>query len=126
MNAPEQYRYTDSHEWVEASGDVRRVGITDHAQHLLGDLVYTELPAPGKVVKKGDPILVVESPKAAADVYAPLSGEIVEINDLLAADAQLINRSPYEEGWIVKIRPSNPAEADAMLSAGDYLKLVGG
>ncbi|CAN5327451.1 glycine cleavage system protein GcvH [soil metagenome] len=122
----EKYRFTDSHEWIEPEGDTRRVGITDHAQHLLGDIVYTELPTVGKQVKKGDPILVVESPKAAADVYAPISGEIVEVNSALEGEPSTINRGPYEDGWLVKIKPSNAVEIDALMTHAKYQELVGG
>lgn len=119
--------YTQSHEWIEPSGDVRAVGITDHAQHLLGDIVYAELPKVGKVVKKGDPVMVVESPKAAADVYAPMSGEVVEVNGLLESEPSTINRGPYSEGWILKLKVSNAAaEGGEMLSHAKYQELVGG
>jgi len=122
----EQFFFTQSHEWVEPEGEVRRVGITDHAQHLLGDIVFTELPKVGQQVKMGESMLVVESPKAAADVYAPLSGQIVEVNSALEADPATINRSPYEDGWLVKIKPSMPAEANSLLDHANYQKLIGG
>ncbi len=125
--AEKDYLYTESHEWVEATGDVRRVGITDHAQQMMGDIVFADLPAPGKVLKKGDEILVIESPKAAASVYAPLSGEVVEVNAALSAEPGTINRDPFGEGWIVKIRPTNEsAERSSLKSHDDYRKHVEG
>lgn len=123
--AEASYLFTESHEWVEPTGDIRRVGISDHAQHLLGDIVYIDLPKVGSIVKKGDSILTVESPKAAADVYAPIAGEIVEVNGALEADPATINRGPYTEGWLVKIRPAG-SETSGLMPFADYQKLVGG
>lgn len=122
----EELLHTESHEWVEPEGDIRAVGITDHAQHLLGDIVYAELPEVGTSVKKGDEIIVVESPKAAADVYAPLTGEIVEVNTALEEDPSLVNRDPYGAGWLVKIRPADPGEAAGLLTWKQYQQNVGG
>ncbi|MDX2176448.1 MAG: glycine cleavage system protein GcvH [Candidatus Sumerlaeia bacterium] len=120
------YLYTESHEWVEAAGDARRVGITDHAQQLMGDIVFADLPAVGRVVKKGEEILSIESPKAAASVYAPLSGEVVEVNGDLAGAPDTINKSPYADGWLVKIRPSAAdAESATLKSATAYKEFVG-
>ncbi|MCC5875428.1 MAG: glycine cleavage system protein GcvH [Candidatus Sumerlaeia bacterium] len=124
--AKEKLLYTDSHEWMEPEGDVRRVGISEHAQHLLGDIVYTDLPEVGMKVEKGDEILVVESPKAAADVYAPVSGEIVEVNTALESDPSLVNKEPHDGGWLVKIRPFDPAEQEKMMSWNQYQDLIGG
>lgn len=124
--AKENLLYTDSHEWMDPEGDVRRVGITEHAQHLLGDIVYTDLPEEGRTVSKGDEILVVESPKAAADVYAPVSGEIVEVNSALETDPSLVNKEPHGAGWLVKIKPSDPSEQEKMMSWDQYRDLIGG
>lgn len=125
--AAKDYLYTESHEWVEAAGDVRRVGITDHAQQMMGDIVFADLPKPGKTLNKGDEILVIESPKAAASVYAPISGEIVAVNDALSAEPGKINADPFGDGWIVKIRPTNEAsERSSLKSHDDYRKLVEG
>ena len=99
--------YTDSHEWIEGEGEVRAVGISDHAQQMLGDIVFVELPAVGDEVKQGDEFLTVESPKAAASVYAPVSGEIVEVNEELEGSPEKINESPFEGGWLVKIKPAD-------------------
>ncbi|HMX61987.1 MAG TPA: glycine cleavage system protein GcvH [Candidatus Sumerlaeota bacterium] len=117
--------FSASHEWIQSSGDVRRVGITDHAQHLLGDIVYTDLPKVGRKVKKGEAMLVVESPKAAADVYAPLSGEVVEVNGALEGEPSKINQDPYGDGWLVAIRVSSADEAGELMSEADYKKSIG-
>lgn len=124
--AKEDVLYTDTHEWVDPEGDVRRVGISDHAQGLLGDIVYTEFPELGRSIARGEEFLVVESPKAASDVYAPLSGEVVEINAALESDPGLVNRDPHGEGWLVKIRPTNPGEESELLSWNKYQDLTGG
>ena len=124
--AQEAMLYTESHEWIEPQGDERLVGISDHAQHLLGDIVYTELPEVGRIVKKGDELLTVESPKAAAEVYAPMSGEIVAVNSALDGEPGLINSGPYEGGWLVKIRVTEPAEADTLMVWNKYQELIGG
>lgn len=122
---PKKLLYTSSHEWIETSGDVVAVGITDHAQHLLGDIVFVELPKIGKQVKKGDEVLIVESPKAAASVYAPVSGEVVAINGELEGSPGTINASPYESGWLVKIRPSAfEAEKGALMDHDTYQSTV--
>jgi glycine cleavage system H protein len=126
MSTPQMNLYTDSHEWIEPSGAIRTMGITDHAQHLLGDIVYTELPKVGTKVKKGDPFLVVESPKAAADVYAPVTGEVVEVNGALEGEPSTINRGPYTDGWLVKIKVADASELDGLMDYDDYQKLVGG
>ncbi|MBI1292991.1 glycine cleavage system protein GcvH [bacterium] len=126
MSVHQDYLYTESHEWIEASGDVRRIGITDHAQHLFGDIVFTELPEVGRVVKKGDSLGTIESPKAASDLYAPISGEVVEVNTVLNGAPETINQSPYGDGWIVKLRPSDPSEAEALLSPDKYEEIAEG
>lgn len=122
----EKHLFTESHEWIESAGAVRTVGITDHAQHLLGDIVFVELPKVGRTVKRGEPIVTVESPKAAAEVYAPVSGEIVEVNGALEGEPALINGGPYADGWIVRIRPTDDAEFAGLLSHADYQKLTEG
>lgn len=122
---PAELKYTKSHEWVrrESDGTVT-VGITDHAQDLMGDLVYVELPEAGRVVSGGKECAVVESVKAASDVYAPVSGEIVAANSALADAPETINKDPYGEGWMFRLRPSNPAEIDALLDAKAYAAQV--
>ena len=123
-NIPANLKYTPSHEWVKVEGDVATVGITDYAQGALGDLVFVELPAKGKQVKAGDAFVVVESVKAASDVYAPISGEVVEINEALTAKPESINSAPYEGGWICKIKLSNKAELDNLIDPSKYQSLA--
>lgn len=123
---PADCRYTKSHEWVKVEGDTALVGITDHAQEELGDIVYVELPTVGRVLSKEDAFGTVESVKAVSEIYAPVSGEVVEVNDALASGSEaVLNESPYESGWMVKIRLKNPAEADALLDAAAYKAAIG-
>ena len=121
---PEDLKYTESHEWVrhEADGLVT-IGITFHAQDMLGDVVFVENPKPGRQVKKGEECGVIESVKAAADIYAPLSGEVVASNDELADAPERINQDPYD-AWLFRIRPADPAEFSALLDAAAYEKLA--
>ena len=121
-NVPADLRYTKSHEWVRTLGDgTIEVGITDHAQHALGDLVFVEVPEAGRAVKADEPCAVVESVKAASDVYAPLAGEITAGNPKLAAEPEIVNADPYGEGWLMRLRPAAGAlAAAALLSAADY------
>lgn len=121
MNNPDSLKYTASHEWLrtEADGSVT-VGITDHAQDSLGELVYVELPAVGRKLKQGEACMVVESTKAASDVYAPIDGEVLAINEALADAPQTVNESAFESGWLIKIRPSDPAQIGALMSAAAY------
>ncbi|HOA92922.1 MAG TPA: glycine cleavage system protein GcvH [Quisquiliibacterium sp.] len=121
MDNPGDLKYTSSHEWLRDNGDgTATVGITFHAQDALGELVYTELPEPGRTVAAGEACVVVESTKAASDVYAPVSGEVVEVNAALADAPQTVNEAPYGDGWLFRIRMKDPAEAAALLSAADY------
>lgn len=115
-------KYTETHEWVEVKENVATVGVTDHAQHELGDVVYVELPQLGKQVKAGDEIVVLESTKAAADVYSPVSGKIVAINEALKNASEMINKSPEGEGWIFRIELSNPVELESLMDKETYLK----
>jgi len=124
MSYPSEYRYTKDHEWVKIEGERARVGITDHAQHELGDVVFVELPSVGAELKKGDNLGTVESVKAVGDVYAPVSGKVVEVNSGLEDSPETINRSPHEDGWIAIIEMSDPAEADSLLTASDYEKFI--
>ncbi len=119
-NTPTDLKYATSHEWVRLDGDIITVGITDHAQEALGDLVFVELPEVGDSVNAGDEAGVVESVKAASDIYAPVSGEVVEINPALEDTPELINSDPYGEGWMYKIKVSDLAELDDMMSADEY------
>lgn len=113
-------RYTKDHEWVRLDGDVATIGITDYAQAQLGDVVYVELPEPGRQVTKGGEAAVVESVKAASEVYAPISGEVVEANGALAADPSLVNADAEGAAWFCRIRASDPRELDELMSAEDY------
>ncbi len=125
MNVPADLLYTDEHEWVRLEGDVAVVGITDYAQHELGDVVYVELPEVGSTVEQGKPFGVVESVKAASDLYAPVSGEVVEVNTALEDAPELVNDDPYGEGWMIKVRPSNwEAEKANLLDAEAYRRLI--
>lgn len=117
---PSELKYAPSHEWVRVEGDVATVGITDHAQEALGDLVFVELPDVGDVVAAADEAGVVESVKAASDIYAPVSGEIIAINEALVDAPETVNTDPYHDGWMYKIRMSDPVELDDLLSAEDY------
>jgi glycine cleavage system H protein len=119
-------KYAKSHEWVRVSGDTATVGITDHAQHELTDIVFVELPAVGRKLKAGEPCAVVESVKTASDIYSPVSGEIIETNKSVLGDPALINKEPHAGGWFFKIKLSNPAELNSLLKPEDYEKQIGG
>lgn len=118
-------KFTDSHEWVLDNGDgTVTMGISEHAQEMLGDVVFVDLPDVGDEIEAGDSFSLVESVKAASDIYAPVSGEIVEINEELEDSPELINESSYEEGWIVKIKLSDPSELENLKAAQDYLDSI--
>lgn len=120
-NIPEELRYASSHEWARMEDDgTAFIGISDHAQDALGDLVFVEPPEVGDTVAMGEECGVVESVKAASDIYAPLSGEVVAINEALEDSPELVNQDPYGDGWLFQIKPANPAEWDELLSADDY------
>ncbi len=117
-------RYSEEHEWVRVEGDIAVIGISDYAQDQLGDVVFVELPEPGLAVAQGDEAAVVESVKAASEVYAPVSGEVVEVNEPLADDPGLVNREPTGGGWFLKVRMSDPEEVDALLDEPAYRNFV--
>lgn len=124
---PKTLKYSKTHEWVRQDDDILTVGITDHAQTMLGDLVYVELPEPESDVETGHECAVVESVKAAADVYSPVSGEVIEINERLLNDPQLINTDPYGEGWLFRVKPFESESAqdiEQLLTADQYTKQV--
>jgi glycine cleavage system H protein len=121
---PPDLHYTKQHEWVRLSGDAGQVGITDYAQSELGDIVYVDLPRVGAQLEQGKVMGSVESVKAVSDIYSPVSGEVIEINDALATAPEKLNESPHGDGWLVKIRLSVPAEIQGLLSAADYEKYV--
>ena len=121
---PSELRYRESHEWVRDEGDGTVViGISDHAQAALGDMVFVELPEPGTSFEQGDACAVIESVKAASDAYTPVSGEVIEANGALEDSPELVNSDPYGEGWLFSVRLSNPAELDGLLSAESYAEL---
>ena len=124
-NIPADLKYVKSHEWVkkQADGSVI-VGITDHAQHALGDLVFVEVPKAGRKLAANEACAVVESVKAASDVYAPIAGEVIESNAALANTPETLNQDPYVAGWMWKLKPSNPADVDALLDAAGYQKII--
>jgi glycine cleavage system H protein len=122
---PENFRYTKEHEWVNVEGDTGTVGITSHAQEELGDIVYVDLPKVGSTAEKGKTLGSVESVKAVSDIYAPVSGEVVAVNELLATAPEKLNEDPHGLAWLVKIKLSAPAEAQELLSAADYQAYVG-
>jgi len=124
METPSELRYSKEHEWARVEGDVVTVGITDFAQNQLGDVVYVELPKVGSQVKLMSPFGVVESVKTASDLFAPVSGEVVEVNSALADQPELVNASPYGEAWMIKVRTSNNADLDQLLSAEEYERLT--
>jgi glycine cleavage system H protein len=125
MNVPEHLHYTSDHEWILLEGDVATVGITDHAQEELTDVVFVELPAVGKRVDAGDPTAVVESVKAASDIYAPLGGEIVAGNPEVEGDPSLVNSDPYGSGWIFKLKVADLATVGTLMDAAGYKALIG-
>jgi glycine cleavage system H protein len=122
---PANFHYTKEHEWVRVEGGIGVVGITDHAQQELGDIVYVDLPKPGTHLDQGKTLGSVESVKAVSDIYAPVSGEVVEINPLLSTAPEKLNEDPHGDAWLVKIKLSAPDEIKRLLSAEDYQKYVG-
>jgi len=125
MNVPDNLRYAETHEWIKVEGDTGTVGITDHAQNELTDIVYVDPPKVGAAVTAGQAAAVVESVKAASDIYSPVDGEVVEINEALSGNPSLVNTSPYDDGWLFKVRISNPSQAAALKSPEDYRAQIG-
>lgn len=125
-NIPNNLRYAKSHEWLQAGNGMATVGITDHAQHELTDVVFIELPAKGRILKAGEAFAVVESVKTASDIYAPVGGEIIAVNDLLSSNPALVNTSPYEQGWLIKIKVSQPGEIESLMTPQAYASSIGG
>ncbi len=125
-NVPNELKYAKSHEWVRLSGDTATVGITDHAQHELTDIVFVELPAIGRTVKAGEACAVVESVKTASDIYSPVSGEISEVNQAVVDKPELVNTDPHGNGWFYKIKLTQPDEINSLLSSADYTKQIQG
>jgi glycine cleavage system H protein len=125
-NVPEDLKYAASHEWVRVEGETATVGITDHAQHELTDVVFVELPAVGRELRAGEACAVVESVKTASDVYAPVSGTVTAVNEALAANPGLVNSDPYGAGWFFRLRLTQPAELAKLLDAAAYRAQIGG
>lgn len=126
MQTPEDLKYTSTHEWVRSDEDTVTVGITDFAQDQLGDVVFVELPEPGIKVNAQDAVAVIESVKTASDIYAPVSGEIVEVNSELEEAPERINEGPYEQGWLFKIKPAEPSDLSSLLDAAGYEEVAEG
>jgi len=122
---PDDLHYTKDHEWVRVEGKKATVGITDHAQHELTDIVFVELPKIGKVLKAGDVLGVVESVKSASEIYAPISGKVLEVNGELLDSPEVVNKDPYGKGWIAKIEPADPTEEKRLLDASGYRRQIG-
>ena len=124
MEAPPGLKYSKEHEWVAAEEAVATIGITDHAQEQLGEIVYIELPAIGEKVSKDDPFGVVESVKAVSDIYAPVSGTVLEVNEDLAESPEVVNEDPYGDGWLIKVRVSDPADLDDLMDNEEYEQMI--
>lgn len=124
MNTPNELRYTKEHEWVKVEGNTVVIGITDFAQNELGDIVFVELPEVGDEVTLDQPFGSVESVKTVSELYAPVSGTIVAVNEELSDSPELVNESPYETAWMIKVELSNPSEVDALLTAEAYTQLI--
>ncbi len=124
MPSPTDRRYTKEHEWVRVENDLGTVGITDYAQDQLGDIVYLDLPSLGTQVKQLDKLGEIESVKAVSDLYSPVSGEVAEVNQEISDKPELVNQSPYDEGWLVRVRLADPAEVDNLLTAEQYDELI--
>ncbi len=122
---PENFRYTKEHEWVSVEGDTATVGITHHAQEELGDIVYVDLPRAGSTASQGKTLGSVESVKAVSDIYSPVSGEIIEVNELLSTKPEKLNESPHGEAWLVKVRLTAPDEIKSLMTAADYQSYLG-
>ena len=124
MNIPTELRYTKEHEWIRAEGDIGTIGITDYAQDQLGDIVYLDLPAAGASLAQNDKLGEIESVKAVSDLYAPVSGEVLEVNQEAVDQPEAVNEEPYGKGWLIKVRLSNASELDAMLTNEAYDELI--
>lgn len=120
MSAPENLHYTRTHEWVKIEGDIATLGLTDHAQQELGDITYLELPEEGDAVTSGEAFGVVESVKAASDMYSPVDGEVVERNEAAIEGPEVINTSPYGDAWLIKVRLNDPSQIDALMDTATY------
>jgi len=125
MNIPGNLRYTKEHEWIKAEGEIALIGVTEHAQSELGDIVFVEVETVGETLEAGETFGTIEAVKTVSDLYLPVSGEILEFNETLNSAPEQINKDPYGEGWIVKVKMSNPAEFESLLDAAEYGELIG-
>jgi glycine cleavage system H protein len=125
MSYPENYKYTREHEWVLIAGESGTVGITDHAQHELGDIVYVDLPKPGSKLEKGQTLGSVESVKAVSDIYSPVSGQVTEVNELLSSNPEKLNEDPHGAAWLIKLKLASNDELKDLMSAQDYQSYIG-
>ena len=123
---PEELKYSEDHEWLSFDGEEGAIGITDYAQAQLGDIVFVELPEVGQQLEKGQIFATIEAVKTVAEVYAPISGQVLEVNSAIQESAEVINTDPYGAGWLIKIHPSNPKERSQLMSAAEYAELVAG
>jgi len=126
MNVPGNLKYTKDHEWLKAEGDEALVGISDYAQHELGDIVFIEVETVGEILQKGESFGTIEAVKTVSDMYMPVGGEILAFNEALIAKPETLNQDPYEAGWVIRIKINNPNEISQLLSAADYSALIGG
>ncbi len=126
MDVPDDLRYSDDHEWLRPDGEQGLVGITRYAADELGDVVFVELPVVGRTLSRGETFGVIESVKTASDLYSPVSGEVIEVNDSLAAAPQLVNEEPYAGGWLIRLRLADPSESELLRDADGYRALIGG
>lgn len=125
MNFPTNLKYTKDHEWIRTEGDIAYVGITDYAQGELGEIVFVDIDTEGETIAKEEVFGSIEAVKTVSDLFMPLSGEVLAVNPLLEDRPELVNEAPYMEGWLIKIKPTDPKEIDALLSAADYGQLIG-
>ncbi len=126
LNLPEDLKYTNEHEWAKSDNGLVAVGITDYAQDQMGDIVFVELPEPGETFSKGDEFGTVESVKAVSEIYMPVSGEVSGVNETLEENPEFVNNSPYDKGWIVKVKPDDPTELDSLMDREAYLTILKG
>jgi glycine cleavage system H protein len=125
MNFPTDLKYTRDHEWLRVEGDVAYVGISDYAQKELGEIVYVDITTEGETIAKEEVFGTIEAVKTVSDLFMPVSGEVLEINSALEDSPELVNESPYQEGWLIKLKPTDLSEVDSLLSAADYQQLIG-
>jgi glycine cleavage system H protein len=126
LELPDDLRYAEDHEWAEMEGDQVKVGVSDYAQDQLGDIVFVELPQVGDTFSKGDEFGTVESVKAVAELYMPIGGEITAVNNALEDSPEWLNKSPYQDGWIIKVKPKDPSEIDALMTKTSYVEMLKG